>query len=205
MIRRFAECRDTWLLFDSDWAYNMQSGPYLDRCTDIVAVGRLRWFNDTSGKDNASWYRFQRDHKGGPRFHGRTTMDMTPRKPGELVSEYIALRDAKKQFEEMASAKCRDLYVNRMDNIEAELLELFNQLGVDQISGKDHTAFRTTSVSVTTADGGAFREYVIANAKWEMADWKPNRTQINQLVEEGQPLPPGVNRTTFASVQIRRK
>lgn len=196
----------TWLLFDSDWAYNVGAGPYLEHCSDIVAVGRLKWFNGTGGKDNASWYRFDINHHGGPRFHGRNRMNiMTDIKPGELVSEYIKLRDAKKSFEELTSAKCRELYTNRMDEIEAKLLDIFNTLGVDSISGKSHTAFRTTSVSVTTADGGAFRDYVIQKEAWELADWKPNKTQMNQLAEAGEALPPGVNRTTFASVQIRRK
>ena len=71
LIQHFQNHLPTWLLFDSDWAYNIGSEPYLDKCTDIVAVGRLRWFNDTAGKDNASWYRFWHGHSGGPRFHGR--------------------------------------------------------------------------------------------------------------------------------------
>lgn len=208
LILHFQHHAPTWLLFDADWAHNKMAAPFLPQCTDIVAVGRLRWIEGTTqtGKDNVAWYRFDAQHWNGPRFHGRNRMNtMTDIKPGELVGEYIKLRDAKKQFEEMASAKCRELYVDRMDAIEAKLLDLFNELGVDSIAGKEHTAFRTTSTSVTTADGGAFREYVIANAKWELADWKPNKTQVNALVNDGQPLPPGVNRTTFASVQIRRK
>lgn len=206
MIEHFQRHHPTWLLFDCDWAYNVHAAPYLDHCSDMIAVGRLKWFNNTAGKDNACWYRFDINHHGGPRFHGRNRMNiMNNIKPGELVGEYIQLRDAKKQFEEMASAKCRELYTDRMDAIEASLLDMFNTLGVDQISGKNHTAFRTTSVSVTTADGGAFREYIINKQAWELTDWKPNKTQMNLLAEAGEALPPGVNRTTFAAVQIRRK
>lgn len=63
----------TWLLFDSDWAYNLHARPYLPHCQRIVAVGRLLWMPGTtmSGKDNCSWYLFQGDHLGGPHFHGR--------------------------------------------------------------------------------------------------------------------------------------
>ena len=73
MILHFQEIRQTWLLFDSDWAYNRHAGPYLGHCSDIVAVGRLRWIEGTtmSGKDNCSWYRFDARHTGGPHFHGR--------------------------------------------------------------------------------------------------------------------------------------
>ena len=35
-------------------------------CTDIVAVGRLRWIEGTtmSGKQNFAWYRFDARHSG---------------------------------------------------------------------------------------------------------------------------------------------
>ena len=73
MILHFQALKPTWLLFDADWAFNRHAAPFLDQCSDIVAIGRLRWMEEskTSGKDNAAWYRFDAGHKGGPRFHGR--------------------------------------------------------------------------------------------------------------------------------------
>lgn len=74
LIKHFQKHLPTWLLFDSDWAYTRQATPYLNTCSDIVAVGRLRWIPDTkmTGKDNCAWFRFWHQHNGGPRFHGRT-------------------------------------------------------------------------------------------------------------------------------------
>jgi hypothetical protein len=74
LIIHFAMHKPTWLLFDSDWAYNAMAGPYLVYCTDIVAIGRLKWIQGTksSGKDNASWYRFDARHDGDTIFHGRS-------------------------------------------------------------------------------------------------------------------------------------
>jgi hypothetical protein len=73
MILRFQAIAPTWLLFDGDWAFNKHAAPYLDQCSDIVAVGRLRWVEGTtvSGKDNSAWYKFWHRHSGGPKFHGR--------------------------------------------------------------------------------------------------------------------------------------
>ncbi len=64
---------DSWLLFDADWAHTKQAVPYLDRCTDIVSVGRLRWIEGTKmdGKDSVCWYRFVREGGQTPRFHKR--------------------------------------------------------------------------------------------------------------------------------------
>lgn len=73
MILRFQAMAPTWLLFDAAWAHTKQSAPFIDQCSHIVAVGRLRWIPDTkmSGKEDASWYRFHAQHTGGPRFIGR--------------------------------------------------------------------------------------------------------------------------------------
>ena len=77
MIEVLAGLLPTWLLFDSDWAYNIQAIPYLEYCQRIVAVGRVCWFPETkmSGFDNASWYLFDRVNKSKPytEFYGRQT------------------------------------------------------------------------------------------------------------------------------------
>lgn len=64
----------TWLLFDSDWANNVEAAELLDRCDRIVPVGRVRWLEGDaadkghSGMDNCAWYRFDATHYGGPRW-----------------------------------------------------------------------------------------------------------------------------------------
>lgn len=72
LIERFANLRPTWLLFDSDWAFTTQSRDLMSRCcTDIVAVGRLKWIEGTNvtGKDNCSWYKFDKNKKSPTVFH----------------------------------------------------------------------------------------------------------------------------------------
>lgn len=51
---------ESWLLFDSDWMHTKQARPYLPYCDEIVAVGRVKWIEDSkhTGKDNCCWYRF---------------------------------------------------------------------------------------------------------------------------------------------------
>lgn len=73
MIDLFQRLAPTWLLFDADWAHTRQAAPYLNHCSKIVSVGRVKWIADSkhSGKDNAAWYRFDIRHTGGPVFIGR--------------------------------------------------------------------------------------------------------------------------------------
>lgn len=72
MIKHFQSIAPTWLLFDASWPNTKQSAPYIDQCSHIVAVGRLRWIEGTphKGKDDCCWYRFDANHTGGPRFVG---------------------------------------------------------------------------------------------------------------------------------------
>ena len=60
-------------------------------------------------------------------------------------------------------------------------------------------------MSVTTADAREFRRHVIGTESWDLADWRPNKTIVNEMVEQGLDVPPGVNRATFLTVGIRRK
>lgn len=73
MILRFQAIAPTWLLFDAEWAHTRQSAPFMDQCSHIVSVGRLKWIPGTTmtGKDSCAWYRFHSQHTGGPRFIGQ--------------------------------------------------------------------------------------------------------------------------------------
>lgn len=53
--------KNTFLLFDADWAYTKQAAPYLEKyCRKIISVGRLKWIEDSphDAKDNCAWYHF---------------------------------------------------------------------------------------------------------------------------------------------------
>lgn len=73
MIETFAAIAPTWLLFDADWSHTQQASEYLHLCSHIVAIGRVRWIEDSNsvGKDNACWYRFSADNKEDTKFFGK--------------------------------------------------------------------------------------------------------------------------------------
>jgi hypothetical protein len=49
----------------------LHSAPFLPSCTDIVSVGRVRWFEGTkmSSMENFAGYRFDAHHSAGPILH----------------------------------------------------------------------------------------------------------------------------------------
>ena len=71
MIEHFSNLIPTWLLFDADWMHTKQSRPYLQYLHKVVSVGRIKWFGNTTGKDNCVWYLFDRTNKKPTEFHGR--------------------------------------------------------------------------------------------------------------------------------------
>ena len=44
LIGHFARILPTWLVIETDWASTKQAAPFMQTCTDIVSIGRLRWF-----------------------------------------------------------------------------------------------------------------------------------------------------------------
>jgi hypothetical protein len=73
LVTHFQSIAPTWLLLDADWKQTRQAAPFLPHCSDIVAIGRVKWIEGSkfTGKDNACWYKFDSRHTAGPVFHWR--------------------------------------------------------------------------------------------------------------------------------------
>ena len=101
LILHFQNIAPTWLLLDADWKQTRQAAPFLPHCSDIVAIGRVKWIegSEHTGKDNYAWYRFDTRHSGGPVFHGRGHGEVIPsRRTRVCAAMPQALRTAAIQF-----------------------------------------------------------------------------------------------------------
>src|SRR5262249_13060748 len=80
LIAHFQCITSTWLLLEADWAQTKQATPFMATCSDIVAIGRVKWIAGSkhTGKDNFAWYRFEAGHTSGPVFHCRDHGDTIP-------------------------------------------------------------------------------------------------------------------------------
>jgi hypothetical protein len=124
--------------------------------------------------------------------------------PAKMIAEYIALRDFKKATDEQYDAFIKERYGDRMDKLETQLLDLLNKMGSDSIKTPAGTAFKKAATSVTVADQREFKRHIIGGELWDLIEWRPAKTAIEQLVEVGEELPPGLNRSVFTKVNIRR-
>jgi hypothetical protein len=73
LIAHFERIAPTWLLMESDWVSTLQAVPFLPHCSDIVTIGRVKWFPESkhASKDNFAWFRFDARHKGATAIHRR--------------------------------------------------------------------------------------------------------------------------------------
>lgn len=74
LIRHFlASAPLTWLLLPMDRLATQRMASLLPYCSDVVAIGRVRWIEGSQfdGKENFGWFRFNADHTGGPIIHPR--------------------------------------------------------------------------------------------------------------------------------------
>ncbi len=73
IIRHLATIAPIWCLFDTGWKASARAAPFGRLCSDIVPVGRLKWFagSEHDSTDDCAWYRFAADHRGGTLWHWR--------------------------------------------------------------------------------------------------------------------------------------
>ena len=55
-----------WILCGLDWVATLSAVPYLPKCSDVVPIGRVKWFADSefTSLENYAWFRFSSSHDG---------------------------------------------------------------------------------------------------------------------------------------------
>jgi hypothetical protein len=82
-----------WLLIDLEWLATLQAVPYLPRCSDVVIIGRVKWFphSEHGSKDSFCWFRFAADHRGVTAIHNTRSKQRTSVTPAQR-EDLIPLR-----------------------------------------------------------------------------------------------------------------
>jgi hypothetical protein len=108
LIAHFQCIAPTWLLLDADWVSTRQAAPFLSCCSDIVAIGRVKWIEGSkhTGKDNHAWCRFDIKHKGGPVFHGRESELIPSRRTG-ICEQCHRIYERQRSSSRFCSPTCR--------------------------------------------------------------------------------------------------
>lgn len=121
----------------------------------------------------------------------------------KLVERYIAARDMKAKIVAAHKAKLEPLDA-AMEKTEAAILDFFNKHGMDSAKCEAGTAYRSVKSSATVVDMDAFLDFVRANEAWHFLEKRVAKTAVDEFVADTQDLPPGVNYSRFASLNVRR-
>lgn len=124
-------------------------------------------------------------------------------KMSDLVGKYIEARDKKSQLKaeyDMKASKIEEL----MNKIEAKLLEVFEQTGMDSVKTEFGTAYTSTRSTASVADREAFMEFVKSHEEWPLLEVRANKTAVEQFKAINEDLPPGINWREERVVNVRR-
>jgi len=125
-------------------------------------------------------------------------------KLSEAVTLYIQLRDKKAQMKSDFDASVAPI-TEKMDKLEAKLLDVFNKTGMDSVKTEHGTAYTAVRTTASVADREAFMEFVKANEEWSLLEVRASKTAIEQFRDSNDnELPPGVNIRSERVVNIRR-
>jgi len=125
-------------------------------------------------------------------------------KLSEAVTLYIQLRDKKAQMKSDFEASVAPIN-DKMEKLEAKLLDVFNKTGMDSVRTEHGTAYTAVRTTASVADREAFMEFVKANEEWSLLEVRASKTAIEQFRDSNDnELPPGVNIRSERVVNIRR-
>ena len=122
----------------------------------------------------------------------------------QVVRAYRQLRDQKKELEQHQKEE-KKVIQDKMSILETWLIKNMQNQGTNSIATDEGTAYLSEPKSVTTSDGSAFLEYVIANEYWSLLDARPNKTAVEEHIAEHGCAPPGVNVSAIVRANVRRK
>lgn len=122
----------------------------------------------------------------------------------ELITKYMALRDKRNAIKKTITDQIKE-YDEAMEAIAGVLKAHLQKNNLQSIATTAGTAFFKRVTSATVADKSAFREYVIANGDFDMADFRPSKEAVEAYIEaHNGNLPPGINWSTMQEVGVQK-
>lgn len=119
------------------------------------------------------------------------------------TAQYVKIRDAIDEIKQKHKDELAP-YEEAKKKFEAYFLQTLDDLGVSSVKGPHGTVYKRLEASATIADGSAFREYVVQNEFFELADIRANKVAVREFVENKGVAPPGVSYSASYAVGCRR-
>ena len=122
----------------------------------------------------------------------------------DYVAQYVKLRDFIKKETDAFDERLKP-YKDAMALIEAQLGQKMLDDGVESFKTEHGTAYKSSTLSVRTADKDSFVRYVIGEQAWGLVDFRPLKEGVKEFLEQhGDTPPPGVDIAFVTNVRVRR-
>lgn len=116
---------------------------------------------------------------------------------GAKIDALHALREEKRQLEELLKAKAQEI-----DLAENDLIEQMDQQNITKSTGSKATVSISTSVKPSVEDWGAFYAYIHKNKYYHLLERRPSVTGCRELFDHKGAIP-GVVPFTQRKLNIR--
>jgi hypothetical protein len=122
-----------------------------------------------------------------------------------LVARYIVLRDQKATIKEIADAQMQAVD-EKMNAIEAEILDQCKALGADSIRTASGTVTRSIKSRYWTTNWSAMYEVIKEHNAFGLLEQRVHQTNMKQFIEENPNVyPAGLEVKRAFAITVRRK
>lgn len=121
----------------------------------------------------------------------------------QLTAAYIQLRDKKKAMQDRHKEELRPI-TEAMDQLEIVALQHLQGNQMNSMATDAGTVFIVTRRNYKIEDREAFRSWCEVNGRTDFLEARPAKAAIDEYVEAGNALPPGLGTTADIAAQFRK-
>lgn len=121
----------------------------------------------------------------------------------EIVSNYVAVRDKKKEMQDRHKAELAPLN-EVLDGLESVMLKYMQEQGVNSIAVDGGTAYQSKRTSFTVEDPVLFREWVTQQGDLNYFESRASKSMVESYLESTGELPAGLKYSADLTVNFRR-
>jgi hypothetical protein len=122
----------------------------------------------------------------------------------ETAEGYIKLRNIKNELSKKHKAEMAPINED-MKKIEAGLLNIMNQQGLQNIGTEESTVYKLKRTSVKVNNWNDCLSFIQDNNAWHFLERRVSKTMVVEYLEEEGVLPPGLSSTTEITIGVRAK
>jgi hypothetical protein len=121
----------------------------------------------------------------------------------DVIGAYLKLRTAKEKLVEKQKQELREI-TDKMDALEVWLQGQLHKLGAQNLRTPNGTAFRVMHLSAKVSDWEALRTHVLEHDAWHLLERRVNKSALQEELDDGRSLPPGVDISRIETVTVRK-